>query len=42
MALRLDFEDDVNDQGRANGETLHALDQPDMAGLRAKDLDEQI
>jgi len=37
VAQRLDFEYDVNYHRRANGQTLHPINQPNMAGFRAKD-----
>ena len=38
LSRRLDFKYDVHYQGRANGQTLHTIDQPNVAGLWPKDL----
>jgi hypothetical protein len=38
----LDFKDDVDYQGRADGQALHAIDQPDVPGLRPEDFDKQV
>jgi hypothetical protein len=37
----LDFKNGVNDHWRAQGQTLHSIDQPDVAGRRPKDLNKQ-
>src|SRR5881394_2324659 len=37
-----DFKNDVHYHWRANGQALDSIDQPNVAGLRPKDLDKQI
>jgi len=40
VAQRLDFEYGVNYHGRANGQTLHSIDQSNMTCFRPKEFNE--
>ena len=42
MAHRFDFENCIHDDGRSNRKALQSTNQSRVAGLPAKDLDEEI